>query len=100
MKQCTGSSGANGFVLIVQGGFEIRNDVPVSNMAKRPQGHDFWTGKRIHRKTRQEHHGPLPVTLGRFPKGKGGRGASGGVVMLGKCREGGSDDIEGLAQLQ
>jgi hypothetical protein len=47
MEQCAGGGGSNGFVLIVQGGFEIGQDARITDMAERSERHDSWAGKWI-----------------------------------------------------
>ena len=47
MEQCAGGSGPDGFVLIVQGGFEVGHDRLVADMAEGTESDGFGTGKRI-----------------------------------------------------
>ena len=42
-----GPTVSNGFVLIVQGGFEIGQDARITDMAERSERHDSWAGKWI-----------------------------------------------------
>ena len=47
MEQCAGGSGPDGFVLIVQGGFQVGHDRLVADMAEGTESDGFGTGKRI-----------------------------------------------------
>ena len=53
MEQCAGGSGPDGFVLIVQSGFQVGNDRLIADMAEGTKGDGFWTRKRIFGERRQ-----------------------------------------------
>src|SRR5690349_625456 len=73
MEQCPGGGSPNSFVLIMQGGFEIRNNLSVADMTKGTESDDSWPGKRILGETRQQRDG-LPTIRGAcLPHGKSSR---------------------------
>jgi hypothetical protein len=47
MQQCPGGRGADGFVAIVQGGFQLWNNAAITDVTKGTEGDRFGAGKRI-----------------------------------------------------